>query len=74
MTRWECETNESVYERPSIGTCAEGVKCGVVKWLKGNTLWWFGHIQRMKSRVREKKCMSRVLVGKEGHLEDGRIG
>ncbi len=24
-----------------------GVGCGVVEWVKGSTLRWFGHIERM---------------------------
>ena len=31
VTRWEDESNESVYERCCIKTHANGVKCGVVK-------------------------------------------
>ena len=34
VTRWEGESNKSIYERSAIGTCANGVNCGVVKWLK----------------------------------------
>ena len=30
VTRWESESNESVYERNDTGPCANGVKCGVV--------------------------------------------
>ena len=34
VTRWEGESNESVYERCGMGPCADGVKCGVVEWVK----------------------------------------
>ena len=37
MTRWE---GESVWERCGMGPCANGVKCGVVEWVKRNTLRW----------------------------------
>ena len=48
-TRWDGESNESVYERCGMETHAKGVNCGVVEWVKRNTLKWFGHIERMKS-------------------------
>ena len=31
VTRWERESNESVYERSGMEPCANGVKCGVVE-------------------------------------------
>ena len=31
VTRWEGESNESVYERCGMGLIANGAKCGVVK-------------------------------------------
>ena len=37
-----------MYERCVMGTCANGVKCGGVEWVKRNTLRWFGHIERKK--------------------------
>ncbi len=43
VTRWEGESNESVYERYGMVACASGVKCGMVEWVKRNTLRWFGH-------------------------------
>ncbi len=42
VTKSEGSSNESVYERCGMGTCANGVKCGVVEWVKRNTLRWFG--------------------------------
>ncbi len=32
-----------------MGSHANGVNGGVVEWVKGNTLRWFGHIERMGS-------------------------
>ncbi len=49
MTRWEEESNESVYERCGMIACANGVNCGVVEWVKRHTLKWFGHVERMGS-------------------------
>ena len=34
VTRWEDESNENMYERCGIGTCANEIKCGVVEWVK----------------------------------------
>ncbi len=36
-------------------TCACGVKCGVVEWVKRNTLRWFGCTERMDSEEFVKK-------------------
>ena len=36
VTRWECENNESMYERCEMRPCAKGVKCGVVEWVERN--------------------------------------
>lgn len=38
VIRWDGETNESVYERCGMGTSANGIKCGVVEWVKRSTL------------------------------------
>ena len=38
MTRWEGERNESVHELCDKRTCANGVKCDVVEWVKRNAL------------------------------------
>ena len=37
VTRWEGESNESIYEMHSMVSCENGVKCGVVEWMKKNT-------------------------------------
>ncbi len=55
VTRWEGENNESVYERCGMEACASGVRCGVVEWMKRNTMMWFGHTERMKSKETVKK-------------------
>ena len=31
VTRWEDESNESVYERCGMGPCANGMNCGVME-------------------------------------------
>ncbi len=31
VTKWEDESNESMYERCGMGACASGLKCGVVE-------------------------------------------
>ena len=41
VTRWDGESNDSVHERCGMETHAIGVECGVVEWLKLNTMRWF---------------------------------
>ncbi len=36
-------------ERCGMSACANGVNCGVVEWVKGNTLKWSGCVERMGS-------------------------
>ncbi len=63
VTRQDGESNESVYERWGMGSQANGVECGVVKWVKRYTLRWFGHIERMGSEEFVKKVYMSELVG-----------
>ena len=73
VTRWEGESNESEYQRCGIVTHANGVKCGVVKWMKRNTLWWVGHLEKKKSEKFVKKlegkkknmCVKLSFLGRE---------
>ena len=44
MTKCKCKSNESLYERYSMEPCEDGMKCGLMEWVKKNTLSWFGHI------------------------------
>ena len=44
-----------VYERCGMEPSAHGVKCGVVEWVKVNTLKWFGHMERKRNEVFMKK-------------------
>ena len=45
VTGWEGESDESVYEKYSMETCANSEK---------KYLMWFGHLKRKKSRVCEE--------------------
>ena len=37
-------------ESCGMGSCAKGMKCSVVEWVKKkNMLRWFGHMERKKS-------------------------
>ncbi len=63
MTRWDWESNESVYERCGMGSQANGVNCRVVEWVKRNILRWFGHIERMVSKKSVKKVYMSESVG-----------
>ena len=49
VTRWDGESNKIMYEMCGMSSQANGVNCGVVEWVKRNTLRWFGHIWRMRS-------------------------
>ena len=57
VTRWEGECNDRVCERCGMGTCTEGVKCGVMEWVKRNTLRWFGYMESIKNGHYVKKYM-----------------
>ena len=53
VSGWEGVNNESTVCMIGEG----GEKCGVVEWVKRNTLRWFGHVERMKQNELVKKCM-----------------
>lgn len=79
VTRRDGVSNENVYERCGIGTHANEVKCGVVEWVKRNTLRWFGHTKRIKSEEFVKRVyMTRmrlwVQTEEVGSLGDVRLG
>ncbi len=52
--------NESVYERCGMRGRGSGVECGVVEWVKRNTLRWFGYIERMGNEEFVKVFLSSV--------------
>ncbi len=61
---WDGESNESMYERCGMGINANGVLCGVVEWVKRNTLRSFRHWEDEEWGVCEKivceqKCASK---------------
>ncbi len=60
---WDGESNESVYERYHMGAHANGVNCGVVEWMKRNTLRWSGCIERMRSEEVVRKENVSEIVG-----------
>lgn len=45
-----------------MGTHANGVTCGMVKWVKRNTLSWFGHTEK-KNEEFVKKVYPGEAVG-----------
>ncbi len=63
VTRWDGESNESVYERCGMRSQANGVNCGVVEWVQRNTLRWFGHTERMGSEEFVRKVYVSGGVG-----------
>ncbi len=52
-----------MYERCGMGSQANGVDCGVVEWVKRNTLRWFGLVERMGSEEFVKKMYRSESVG-----------
>ncbi len=46
-----------------MGSQANGVNCGVVEWVKRNTLRWFGHTERMGSEEFVKKVHMSESLG-----------
>ncbi len=61
-TRWDGESNESVYETCGMGSCGNGVNCVMVEWVKRNTLR-FEHIEKMGSEQFVKKVYMSESVG-----------
>ncbi len=55
VSRWDGLSNRSVYERCGVRERGSGMGCGVVEWVKRNTLRWFGHIERMGNEEFVKK-------------------
>ena len=60
VTRWERESNERIYNRYGMSEKGIGMKCGVVEWVKRNTLRWFGHVERMQGGVCKEVYESEV--------------
>ncbi len=69
MSRWDGQSNASVYERCGMRECGSGVGCGVVEWVERSTLRWFGHIERMGNEEFVKKV---YLNSAEGTNRRGR--
>jgi len=63
VSRWDGERNERVYERYGMSENARGVDCGVVEWVKRNTLRWFGHMERMQESEFTKKVYKSTIDG-----------
>ncbi len=63
VTRWTGESNESEYERCGMGGQVNGVNCGVVEWVKRNTLRWIGHSERVGSEAFLMKVYMSESVG-----------
>lgn len=52
------DSNEGVYKRCIMGAFATGEKCGVVQFVRRNTVRWSGYIKKMKS----KEFMEKVYL------------
>ncbi len=69
VSRWDGLSNTSVYERCGTRERGSGVGCGVVEWVKRNTLRWCGHIERMGNKEFVKKV---YMSSAEGTNRRGR--
>ncbi len=69
MSRWDGLSNTSVYERCGMRERGSGVGCGVLEWVKRNTLRWFGYIERMGNDEFVKKV---YMSSAEGTNRRGR--
>ncbi len=63
VNRWDGLSNESVYERCGMRWHGSGVGCDVVEWVKGSTLRWFSHIERMGNEEFVKKVYQSNVEG-----------
>ena len=57
---------EKVYKRCGMEPCANGVKFGVVEWVKRIQLKWFGHIERKNNEEFVKKVYVSEIDGPSG--------
>ena len=55
MTRLEDDNKESMCDICGMGTCANGAKCGIGKYVKRNTFLRLCHMERKKSEEFVKK-------------------
>ena len=60
----DMESNENVYERFGMRSKGEGIKCGVVEWVKRNSLRWFGHVERMRKEDLTKRVYNSEIEGR----------
>ncbi len=61
VSRMDGISNESVFECFGMGHVGEGKKCGVAKDVKGQTLKWFGHMERMEeSKMARMEYVSEI--------------
>ena len=63
VTRLERESNERIYNRYGMSERGVGMECGVIEWVKRNTLRWFGHVGRMQGGVCKEVYESGVRGG-----------
>ncbi len=63
MSRWDGLSNESMYERCGMRKHGSGVRCGVLEWVKRNSLGLFGHIERMEYEESVKKVYRSSVEG-----------
>ncbi len=63
VSRWDGVSNESVYETCGMRGRGSEVGCGVLEWVKRNTLRWLGHTERMENEEFLKKVYPSSVEG-----------
>ncbi len=54
VSRLNRESNGDTYGRFSMSKTALGMDCGVVEWVKRNTLRWYGHVMKRNECIYKK--------------------
>ncbi len=63
VSRWDGKSNEDTYGKFGMSEAAVGMDCGVVKWVKRRTLWWYGHVMRMNEYDITKRVYENRIEG-----------
>jgi len=63
ISRRDMESNARIYRRFGMESDGVGIRCGVVEWVKRNTLRWFGHVERMQQDELTKRVYVSEIEG-----------
>ena len=56
-------SNVEVYNRMGMEIDGLGINCGIIEWVKRNTLRWFGHVERMQVGELAKRIYTSEVEG-----------